>query len=268
MHEQYEHLDLERLGHVLVVTLNRPDKLNAINEVMHDELLDVMRTVDDDAQTSVMVLTGAGRGFCAGGDVTRMPGADEEVAASRREALFLTSRPLIDAQLAIEKPTIAMVNGAASGLGATLALFCDLVIAAESAHFSDSHVNVGLVAGDGGAVIWPLLVGIARAKEFLFTGDRMQAPDAERLGLVNHVVEADELRAFTLDLAQRIAEQPSFAVRATKVSINRHLRRAVEDSMDLSGAWQLQSLQSEEHKAAVKAFAERRKAAKSAAAKD
>jgi len=133
---------------------------------------------------------------------------------------------------------IAAVNGAAAGLGATLALFCDIVVASDLAHFSDPHVKVGLVAGDGSSVIWPMLIGIARAKEFLFTADRIGAADAVRLGLVNHAVAADELTKFTLALAAKIASQPAFATRATKASVNRQLRRAVNDGMDVGAAWQ------------------------------
>ncbi|MES1248090.1 MAG: enoyl-CoA hydratase/isomerase family protein [Actinomycetota bacterium] len=258
MRTDFEHLLIERRGPVLLVTLNRPDKLNALHAPMHEEVLELLRTVDGDPDSNVVVLTGAGRGFCAGGDVTKMPGADGEPQV-RESELYLVSRPLTSAILAVEKPIVAMVNGPASGLGATIALFCDVVVASDAAHFSDSHVNVGLVAGDGGAVIWPLLVGVARAKEYLLTGQRLTAAEAERIGLVNHVVAADSLEEFTLELAGKIAAQPAFAVRATKATINRHLRRSFEDTMDVGGAWQLISLKSDEHKAAVKAFAERKK---------
>jgi enoyl-CoA hydratase len=254
----FEFLLTERRGAVLVVTLNRPDKLNALHQPMHEELLELLRTVDHDAESEVVVLTGAGRGFCAGGDVTKMPGADD-APQTRESELYLVSRPLSAAILAVEKPVIAMVNGPASGLGATIALLCDIVIASDAAHFSDSHVNVGLVAGDGGAVVWPLLVGPARAKEYLLTGQRLTAAEAERIGLINHVVAADGLDAFTLELAGKIAAQPPFAIRATKATINRHVRRAFDDVMDVGGAWQLISLASDAHKAAVKAFAERKK---------
>ena len=256
----YQHLLLDRQGAVVILTLNRPEKLNAINHVMHEELIDALRQLDDDADSNVIVMTGAGRGFCSGGDVATMPGAGETEALRREEIqVHRAGRHLLEAYLWAEKPIIAMVNGPASGLGATIALFSDIVIASNEAHFSDSHVNVGLVAGDGGSVIWPLLMGISRAKEYLMTGDRLTGPEAERLGLVNHAVPADELRPFTLQFAERLAAQPPFAVRATKAAVNRQLRRAVEDVQDLSGAWQRISLKSDEHKTAVQAFMERRK---------
>jgi enoyl-CoA hydratase len=259
----YQHLLLERHGAVVILTMNRPEKLNAMNNLMHEEFIDALEKLDEDPESNVIVITGAGRGFCSGGDVGTMPGAgDEEALARQRREDMQVHRPgrhLLEAYLWAEKPIIAMVNGPASGLGATIALFSDVVIASNDAHFSDSHVNVGLVAGDGGSVIWPLLLGIARGKEYLMTGDRITGPDAERLGLVNHSVPAEELRDYTLRFAERLAGQPPFAVRATKAAVNRQLRRAVEDVQDLSGAWQRISLKSDEHKTAVAAFMERRK---------
>jgi enoyl-CoA hydratase len=257
----YRNLVLERHGSALVVTLNRPERLNAITHEMHDELVDALRTGDQDDGSNVVVITGAGRGFCAGGDMSGMPGAGEPDEYWKREnsRIFQHERRLIESFLWAEKPVIAMVNGPASGLGATIALFCDIVVASDLAFFNDSHVQVGLVAGDGSSVIWPLLMGLSRAKEYLFTADRITAAEALRLGLVSHVVPADQLRSFTLDLAQRIGDQPAFAVRATKASVNRQLRRAVADAMDVAAAWQRISNDLPDHELAVKAFMERRK---------
>jgi enoyl-CoA hydratase len=257
----YTHLLLERLGRVLVVTLNRPDRLNAITHDMHDEIVDALGTLDEDGESDVIVITGAGRGFCAGGDMSGMPGAAglDEYWTRENARIFQHERRLIEAFLWAEKPVIAMVNGPASGLGATLALFCDIVIASDVAFFNDSHVQVGLVAGDGSSVIWPQLMGLSRAKEYLLTSERIQAADALRLGLVSHVVPADQLREFTLALAEKVAAQPAFAVRATKAAVNRKLRRAVEDAMDVAAAWQRMSNSLPEHETAVKAFLERPK---------
>ena len=244
----------------MVITLNRPERLNAITHAMHDEIVHALRTLDADPGSNVIVITGAGRGFCAGGDMSGMPGAGEDEYWKRENArIFQHERHLIEAFLSAEKPVIAMVNGPASGLGATLALFCDIVVASEQAFFNDSHVQVGLVAGDGASVIWPMLIGVARAKEYLLTAERIAAREAERLGLVSHVVAAHELRAFTLALAERIGAQPPFAVRATKAAVNRQLRRAVADAMDVGAAWHRISNSTPEHEAAVRAFAERRK---------
>jgi enoyl-CoA hydratase len=257
----YNHLLLDRHGPVLVVTLNRPERLNAITHVMHDEIVDALRTLDADDESKVIVITGAGRGFCAGGDMSGMPGAGapDEYWTRENARIFQHERRLIEAFLWAEKPVIAMVNGPASGLGATLALFCDIVVASDQAFMNDSHVQVGLVAGDGASVIWPLLMGLSRAKEYLFTGERITAEEAHRLGLVGHVVPADQLRPFTLGLAEKIAAQPAFAVRATKAAVNRQLRRAVADAMDVAAAWQRISNSLPDHEAAVRAFMERRK---------
>jgi enoyl-CoA hydratase len=240
----YNHLLLDRHGPVLVVTLNRPERLNAITHVMHDEIVDALRTLDADDESKVIVITGAGRGFCAGGDMSGMPGAGapDEYWTRENARIFQHERRLIEAFLWAEKPVIAMVNGPASGLGATLALFCDIVVASDQAFMNDSHVQVGLVAGDGASVIWPLLMGLSRAKEYLFTGERITAEEAHRLGL-----------------AEKIAAQPAFAVRATKAAVNRQLRRAVADAMDVAAAWQRISNSLPDHEAAVRAFMERRK---------
>jgi enoyl-CoA hydratase len=258
--ESYQHIRFERRGRVLLMILNRPEKLNAVNGAMHSELVSAFHDVDRDEESHVVVLTGAGRAFCAGGDVSAMNNPKGSDIKRGEFTVHDEVRRLVDTILWVEKPVIAMVRGAASGLGATLALFCDIVIAAEDARFNDRHVNVGLVAGDGGAAIWPALVGVARAKEALLTGRNYTAQEAERIGLVNRVVPNDELEAATLDIAQSIAEMPGFAVRATKAAINRTLRRTVEDVLDVSVAWERMSMAREDHHEAVRRFVEARAA--------
>jgi enoyl-CoA hydratase len=161
--------------------------------------------------------------------------------------------------LECDKPIIARVNGHAVGLGATVALFCDVVIAAEHAKIGDPHVNAGLVAGDGGAVIWPQLVGFARAKEYLMTGDLMSATEAERIGLINHVVAADELDDKVYGLARQLAAGASKSIRWTKQVINIPLRQLAHSMMDLSLSVETQSNLSSDHQEAVSAFGEKRK---------
>ncbi len=260
MLSSYQHLRVEREGPAVILTLDRPAVLNAIDHVMFEELVRALRSVDDDPASSVVIITGAGRGFCAGGDMSAMPGAGADDYWKREDTrVHSHERHLIEALIWLEKPVIAMVNGPASGLGATLALFCDVVVASDQAFFNDSHVQVGLVAGDGASVIWPLLIGMSRAKEYLMTADRLPAAEAERLGLISHVVPAAELRATTLKLAEKLAASPPFAVRATKASVNRHLRRAVEDILDVSSAWQRISHKMPAHAEAVRAFEDRRR---------
>ncbi len=256
--DAYQYIQFERRGQVLLMILNRPEKLNAVNGAMHTELVSAYRDVDRDEDSRVVVLTGAGRAFCAGGDVSAMSNARGSDVKRGEFTVHDEVRRLVDAILWVEKPIVAMVRGAASGLGATLALFSDVVIASEGARFSDKHVNVGLVAGDGGAAIWPALVGYARAKEALLTGRTYTGEEAERIGLVNHVVPDAELEAYTMELAQTIAGLPGFAVRATKAAINRPLRRAVEDVLDASVAWERMSMVREDHHEAVRKFVESR----------
>jgi enoyl-CoA hydratase len=256
--EDYERIRFERDGDVLIMTLNRPEKLNAVDGRMHSELVRAFVDVEFDEASRVVVLTGAGRGFCSGGDVGGMDSPAGSNLVRRDAEVRDEGRRLIEAMLAVEKPLIAMVNGPAVGLGATLALFCDIIVAAEEARFGDRHVNVGLVAGDGGAVIWPLLVGMAKAKEFLMTGRLIPAAEAERIGLINRVVPGDRLRDETMALARELAELPPFAVRATKLAVNRQLRRAVEEVLDVSLAWEHLSMLREDHREAARRFLQRR----------
>jgi enoyl-CoA hydratase len=161
--------------------------------------------------------------------------------------------------LECDKPVIARVNGHAVGLGATVALMCDIIIAADTAKIGDPHVNAGLVAGDGGALIWPQLIGFARAKEYLFTGDLMTAAEAHRIGLINHVVPAEELDAKVYGLARRLAGGAMKSIRWTKQVINIPLRQIAHATMDLSLSLETQSNLSKDHQEAVTAFAAKRR---------
>ena len=151
-----------------------------------------------------------------------------------------------------------MVNGVAVGLGASIALLCDIVVASERARIGDRHVNVGLVAGDGGALIWPLLVGINKAKELLMLGDLVEGADLERLGVVNHLVSEDELEGFTMELAQRMAAMPPYAVKATKITINTLLRDKLSSVMDLGLAYEHYSAKMADHREATRAWTKKR----------
>ena len=191
----YETLLVDKQDNILTITMNRPERLNAIDEVMHRELEDVFGAVGVDPEVSAVVLTGAGRGFCSGGDVRAMDERGGAIALQDRPlgAVSQGGRRILHNLLWVEQPMICALNGVAAGLGATLALFCDIIYASDQARIGDTHVRAGLVAGDGGAVIWPLLIGMAKAKELLMTGDIIDAREAERIGLVNKVVPHDEL---------------------------------------------------------------------------
>ncbi len=174
---------------VATLTLNRPDARNAVSPRMHTELAEIWPHVAADPEIDVIILTGAGKAFCAGGDVKALDAG----AFKHRGSMTYEARQLITGLLEVEQPIIAAINGDAIGLGATIALFCDITVAAETARIADPHVRVGLVAGDGGAVIWPHLVGPNRAKEFLMRGNMLSGTEAARLGLVNYAVPAGEV---------------------------------------------------------------------------
>jgi len=254
--DNYRAITFERRGRVLQVTLNRPEKLNAVDAVLHTELARVFVDISNDPDSDIVVLTGAGRAFSSGGDIGWMqdmidqPGGFEQTGREAKQIVF----GLIDC----EKPVVAKLNGHATGLGATIALFCDVIFAAEHAKIGDPHVSVGFVAGDGGAVIWPQLIGYARAKEYLLTGDLMTATQAAQMGLINHVVPADELDARVDAFADRLAAGATKAIRWTKMSVNIGLRDLATSIMDASLAYEALSNATPDHQEAVRAFAEKR----------
>ena len=253
-YSRYHSLSCERQDTVLIVSLNRPEALNAINADLHTELSHVFADIALDQETHVVVLTGKGRAFSAGGDIKWF----QDMTPPQLDALFIEARKIIVDLLEVQQPIIAAVNGPATGLGATLALFSDIIFAADNARIGDPHVRVGVVAGDGGAVIWPWLVGAARAKEFLLTGDLLTAAEAERIGLINRVVPADQLMATALALAQRLATGPIQAIRGTKASVNKILRETVNLVLDTSLALERHCFSTADHKEAIQAFVEKR----------
>ena len=254
----YQHLVCERVEDgILKITINNPESLNAITPPIHTELSRIWFDVAADHETRVVMLTGAGRAFSAGGDVHNMRAVwgNRDIAGLMQEA-----KQIIYGMLEVPQPLIALVNGHAVGLGATLALTCDIVFAAESARIGDRHVNVGLVAGDGGALIWPLLVGPHRAKQFLMTGELILASDAAAMGLINKAVPADQLETTGLEMARQFASLPPLAVSWTKLSVNKTLKLVANAAFDTSLAWEAASMMSKDHLEAVTAFIEKRPA--------
>ncbi|MGE0825060.1 MAG: enoyl-CoA hydratase/isomerase family protein [Candidatus Binatia bacterium] len=253
-YSRYHYLSVERKDKVLVVALNRPDSLNAINAELHTEISQIFADIAQDQETEVVLLTGKGRAFCAGGDIKWF----QDMTTPQLDALFAEARKIIIDMLEVEQPIVAAVNGPATGLGATLALFSDVIFAADNAKIGDPHVKVGVVAGDGGAIIWPWLVGAARAKEFLMTGDIISAAEAERIGLINHVVPADQLMDRAMAFANRLAKGPTKAIRWTKVSVNKILRDTANLVLDTSLALEKHCFVTEDHKEAIRSFVEKR----------
>jgi enoyl-CoA hydratase len=251
----YDHLSFDRTSDgVLTVRFQRPDAKNAVNKALHRDLSRVFAEIARDRDTRAVVLTGEGRAFSAGGDITWFRDMDDE----DREALFVEARRIVIDLLEVPQPVVAAVNGPAIGLGATVALMCDVVIAADDALFGDPHVLIGVVAGDGGAVIWPWLVGMARAKEYLLTGANVRAEEAERIGLVNRVVPAGELLQSAHELASRLASGPTQAIQGTKASLNKILRDTTNLVLDTSLALERACFETDDHREAVSAFLERR----------
>lgn len=253
----YQCIEFKRDGRILTVTLNRPEQRNAVNARLHHELSRVFTDVQRDADSDIVILTGNGTAFCAGGDIDWMQlSVDEpdEFEKTAREA-----KDIVYSQLDLEKPLICKLNGHATGLGASLALLCDIIIASDEAKIGDPHVSVGLVAGDGGALIWPQLVGYAKAKKYLLTGELMLAAEAERIGLITDVVPRAELDATVNAMAQRLVSGATKAIRWSKVTTNLPLRQLFHSYFDAGVAYECLSNRTEDHAEAVKAFRERRK---------
>lgn len=256
-YSDYQYLTVERQDDgVAVLTLNRPDKRNAINNEMHTELERVFLQIGSDEQIRALVLTGAGKAFCAGGDARSME--DGSFVPTGPATPFRAVRTLLHNLLEIEQPVVAAVNGDAAGLGANIALYCDIIIASETARFADTHTRMGLVAGDGGVIIWPLLIGWARAKEYLLTGDWITGAQGQQMGLVNYAVPQDRVIPTAMEWAQRLAAGAPKAMRWTKYSMNRILRDQINLALDVSTFLEAATMYSADLREAASAFFEKR----------
>jgi enoyl-CoA hydratase len=253
----YETLALTRKGRLLIITLNLPDTLNGVNDQMHEELSEVFTVAGKDPHSDVLLLTGAGRAFSAGGDVMHIAAHADTPEKWDRE-LRLAKR-IVFSILDLEKPLICRLNGHAIGLGATLALFCDVIFAAENAKIGDPHVAIGMVAGDGGAVIWPQRIGFGLAKEFLMTGELLTGTRAKEIGLVNHCLPLEELDAAVYAFCDKLLAGAQNAIRWTKVLINMELKRIATSVMDTGLAYEGVTVRSADYREGVSALQEKRK---------
>ncbi|HJO82193.1 MAG: enoyl-CoA hydratase/isomerase family protein [SAR202 cluster bacterium] len=249
---------------IATVTLNRPDRLNALLPGMADGWREILRTANEDPDVGAVIITGAGRGFCAGADLGGMSRRSEsqgDGAPPPRNfgGLQYEAKYLIQDYLNFQKPLIAAVNGPAAGLGATLALMCDVVFMSDVARIGDTHVRAGLVAGDGGALIWPHLVGVNKAKELLMTGRMIDAQEADKIGLANRVVSLDRLMTEATEFAAELVNGPPLAIKWTKLTINRILWQTYHSVMEFGLALEDMTMGSEDNKEAAKAFVEQRK---------
>jgi enoyl-CoA hydratase len=250
----YSDLIVERDGAILRVTLNRPHRLNATTHHMNAEVLDLFRKVDHDPDVRVVVITGSGRAFCAGGDLFE----HDEFVGDQFEREMRVHTETIFSMLNCSKPLICQMNGPAIGWGATLGLFCDIILADETAKIADPHVHLGLSTGDGAAIIFPQLVGYPRAKLMLMTGEPITGRQANEWGLVTEALPAEQVGPRVTEIAKKIASMPTHAMRNTKASVNIPLKKLVQDMMDTCIAYEVATQKSEEHAEALKAFAARR----------
>jgi enoyl-CoA hydratase len=252
----YSTLLLQRRGRLLYASFNRPEVLNAIDRVVHGEIVRFFSELATDPDTDVVILSGVGRAFSAGGDLDHVQRMIDDPDQ------FIDDIPdvkrVVFGMLDCPKPIIAKLNGHAIGLGATIALLCDVIFAAPSAKIGDPHVKVGFTAGDGGAVIWPHLIGHARAKEYLMTGRLLTAEEAEKIGLINHVVPAAELDRTVDEFAEELLKGAMRAIQWTKLSVNIGLKQLAHAVMDASIAYEALSNMTTDHREAVAAMREKR----------
>ena len=254
----YQYLDVDISDRIATVTMNRPDVLNGLHPPSHAEMERVWSELGEDDEVRVAILTGSGRAFSAGGDLKDMQERLTVDSAGGSGISAASGRRIVYNLLDFEKPLIAAVNGHAVGLGATLALLCDMVVISDKAMIGDPHINVGIVPGDGGLAVWTMLAGPNRAKEFMMLGSLVGAEDANRLGLVNHVVQPGDVMAAARGIAERLANGPQLALRGTKVSINNWIKAQFSSLFEVSLAAELQSMAHPDFAEGVAAAIEKR----------
>jgi enoyl-CoA hydratase len=221
--EAFEHLAFERRGSVLLITINRPEVLNAANERLHRELSEVWPVVDADPLSAVSVITGAGRAFSAGGDLAMIERMTTDYEATLEQ--WRDAGAIVERMLASTKPIVSAVNGVAVGAGLAVALLADVSIVATSARLSDGHARIGVAAGDHAAMLWPMLCSMAKAKYYLMTADFIDGPEAERIGLVTRCVPDERVLEEALAVAERLAAGSSQAIQWTKRVLNQQMRQ-------------------------------------------
>ncbi|MFJ3366891.1 enoyl-CoA hydratase/isomerase family protein [Pseudomonas sp. NPDC086251] len=248
---------LEVRDRVAYLTINRPEELNAVNAELHTALSRIFIDLGERRDLAAIVLTGAGRAFCAGGDIDWM--RDGVRNPESFEIITWEAKRIVYAMLDCEIPIIGRINGDAVGLGATLALLCDITVADDRARIGDPHVRVGLNAADGGGFLWPQAIGYGKARELLLTGELLSANEAHRLGAIGHVVAEGELDAKVENLVNKLRQGASKAIRWTKAAYTIPLRQLAHGHMDAGTAYECLTNLSPDHAEAIEAFAEKRK---------
>jgi 2-(1,2-epoxy-1,2-dihydrophenyl)acetyl-CoA isomerase len=250
-------------GGVLTLTLNRPAARNAMSEAMNKALAEQLAWAELEPSVKCVVLTGAGKGFCAGGDVKGMAERNEEAAGpiTLDEAIHrqrMNQRATAGRLFKMPKPTLAVLPGAAAGAGFSLALACDLRIMARTAFLTTAFARVGFSGDYGGTYFLTQLVGSAKARELYYLSDRVSAEEALRLGLTNWVCEPEELAARTLEITSRLAKGPTVAYRYMKENLNRAMAGEVDDCLDLEATHHIHCVATDDYREAVRAFVEKR----------
>jgi len=256
---RYQALKLERDKGIMTITLSNPGRKNAMTPEMGNELAVIWGDLWIDPEVKVVILTGEGQDFCSGADVSRLSKRAAGPAASNpiNPNTYLAKRHVYGI-LDLEKPVIAKVRGVAYGAGVNMAMACDMAFAAEGARFCDSHVKAGMVAGDGGVLLWPLLVGMRKAKEFLMTGEPVPAELAEELGLINRCVPDAELDDVVAEMAEKLLALPPHAVNYTKASLNTAIRQMTGAAFESSLGHEIYTMRMDDFKEATAAFVEKR----------
>lgn len=252
----YSRFSFQRDGRILTAAFDSDHPVNGVDGPMHEELARLFTELQLDCGSDIIILTGKGRAFCAGGDFDWFQEQVDDPANFR--AIAWDAKRIVTSLLDMEKPILCRLNGAAAGLGATIALLCDVIVADEKAMIGDPHVKVGLVAGDGGALIWPQLIGFARAKELLMTGDMLGAKQAVDLGLINYAVPQEDVDSKLAEIIGKMQGNPKWAVRWTKTVANIPLRALAAQMMDASIGYETVSNALKDRAEAVAAFREKR----------
>lgn len=247
---------IEADGPVRIVTLNRPAQMNAVNREMHTRFARLWAELADDEDARAVVLTGAGRAFSAGGDLVQWLENYVENPVSRRAGMR-EARRIVREMIDFPLPVIAAVNGPAVGFGCSIAVLCDIVLMSDRAFLSDTHVSSGIVAGDGGSVMWPLLMSLLRAKEYLLLGEPIPAEVAVQIGLANRVVPGDQLMDEAMAMAHKLANLSPRAVQDTKRALNLHIERSISGILEYGISAETECFTTPEHRAAIEKYIDR-----------
>ncbi len=256
MSPNYETVLYDKKGKVAVITLNRPEKMNAINLQMNKDLKAALREAKEDDDIRAIVITGAGKAFCAGGDVDEfasgefLSGTEEQT-----ERIFIHPYDLYK----LHKSIVAAVNGVAVGFGTNLTLCCDITFASERASFGEFFIRMGIIPDMNGSLTLPMTVGIHKAKELIFSGERIYADEALRIGLVNRVFPHDELMPKTMEFANNLAERPPLAISLSKQAIHKAYEKVFDEMLAIEEEYNDILYATEDHREAARAWGERRK---------